>query len=180
MILRVSIHQSRDDAPQRPFSRPTIFHNAYAQFGITTKRRNNTHRSCRLLEQRTHPPKHRLAVQFRTRFVKTKSRAGAPRHHVSSRTWVWLSGHSQCLKAILSSVRSALCGLRVNSYSSSIGSRPGRRIPNSRSFSCKLCRCSPIVAAVRETFQRCSANCFIKYATSNFRFASRKSCSPIP
>ena len=42
---------------------------------------------------------------------------------------------------------------RVFHYSS-IGSRPGRRMPSSRNFSCKLCRCNPIVAAVRETFQR--------------------------
>ncbi len=47
-----------------------------------------------------------------------------------------------------------LCNLCVNFYSSSMGSRPGRRIRNSRNFSCKLCRCNPIVAAVRETFHR--------------------------
>lgn len=43
---------------------------------------------------------------------------------------------------------------QVTIHSSSSGSRPGRRIPSSRNFSWRLCRCRPIVAAVRETFQR--------------------------
>jgi hypothetical protein len=37
--------------------------------------------------------------------------------------------------------------------SSSASSRPGRRMPSSRSFSWRLWRCRPMVAAVRETFQ---------------------------
>jgi hypothetical protein len=49
-----------------------------------------------------------------------------------------------------------------NYSASSTGSRPGRRMPSSRNFSCKLWRCKPIVAAVRDTFQRWLASCFVR------------------
>ena len=46
-----------------------------------------------------------------------------------------------------------------HAHSSSSGaSWPGLRMPNSRRRSCKLCLCKPIVAAVREIFQRCAPN----------------------
>ena len=70
--------------------------------------------------------------------------------------------------------------LATHGSAPSTGSRPGRRMPSSRNFSCKLCRCKPIVAAVFDTFHRWLVNCFVKYATSNLCLASRKSFSPSP
>ena len=66
------------------------------------------------------------------------------------------------------------------SSSSSVISCPGRRIPSSRNRSCKLCRCRPIVAAVREIFQRCAAKLPLQVSHLKFALGLAKVLSLMP
>src|SRR5437762_8126955 len=83
IIACVRIYQCTDDAAKRPLARPVILHKALAKFCVALKWRHDADRSGNLLNRLAHPREHGLAVQFRARFVETKSRACASGHNVS-------------------------------------------------------------------------------------------------
>src|SRR5882757_11369707 len=151
-ICCAEVMERRQDSAQRALAGPAVGDPGPRCVGIHSLRGNDRDIHADLCQQLAGTLEHALGAQPHHRLVSAKTCAPPAGLHET------VEAHS----------------------SSSEISCPGRRIPNSRNRSCKLCRCSPIVAAVREMFQRCTPSCRSKYAISNFRFASRKSFSFSP
>src|SRR4029077_17167108 len=122
--------QCGQNPTKRTLAWPAIRQQRYQHIRVLAFRGDNDHLAAHGREEPSGLGEHGASAKSDERFISAKSRAGATRLNVAQ-----------------------------NAHSSSSGaSWPGLRIPNSRKRSCKLCRCKPIVAAVREIFQRCATS----------------------